>query len=288
MVNETPQSTRNFHLAGIIPVAGQELDFQFPWHDCLQPIAKNYLAIERSVVECAYAGCETIWIVCNDDMQPLIKHRMGDYIEDPYHLEKSKFVKYPSEHRRQIPIFYTPIHPRDRDRRDSYGWSIMHGALTAYIISYKISKWMIPNRYYVSFPYGVYPPEIVKKHRKEISTNKPFFLSHNNLTVKDGEYLGFSMDGNEYKSYVNYVKNSCTGGDKSLTISERWSSRHFSLDKIFKNAIVDKSNVANLNWYFKIDSWESYAEYISSKERVQIMRPSDKMFKKNEYLGVAK
>ena len=64
--------TVSFHLAGIIPIAGQDLDFNMPWHDCLMPIAQNYLAVERAVVECAYAGCETIWVVCHDDMQPLI------------------------------------------------------------------------------------------------------------------------------------------------------------------------------------------------------------------------
>ena len=74
------------HLAGIIPVAGQPLDFNFPWHDCLQPIGKNYLAIERSALECAFAGCDTIWIACNDDMQPLIKSRIGDYVQDPVYI----------------------------------------------------------------------------------------------------------------------------------------------------------------------------------------------------------
>ena len=56
--------TKQFHLAGVVPVASQPLDFNFPWHDCCMPIAPNYLAVERAVVECAYAGCETIWIVC--------------------------------------------------------------------------------------------------------------------------------------------------------------------------------------------------------------------------------
>ena len=32
------QNINSFHLAGIVPVAGQKLDFDFPWHDCLQPI----------------------------------------------------------------------------------------------------------------------------------------------------------------------------------------------------------------------------------------------------------
>ena len=99
------------HLVGVIPVAGFEGDFGFPWHDCLQPIAQNYLAIERSVVECAFAGADTIWIVCNDDMQPLIRHRIGEYVQDPVWLYRS-YEKHPSENQKPIPIFYVPIHPK--------------------------------------------------------------------------------------------------------------------------------------------------------------------------------
>ena len=90
-MNKGSQNLHSFHLAGIVPVAGQKLDFNFPWHDCLQPIGKNYLAVERAVLECAYAGCETIWIVCHDDMQPLIKHRLGEYVLDPVFLQRTRF-----------------------------------------------------------------------------------------------------------------------------------------------------------------------------------------------------
>ena len=67
-MEEGTKNQQAFHLAGVVPVAGPTLDFGFPWHDSMQPIAKNYLAVERAVVECAYAGCETIWVVCNDDI----------------------------------------------------------------------------------------------------------------------------------------------------------------------------------------------------------------------------
>ena len=59
---------KTFHLAGIVPVAGKESDFGFEWSGCMMPIASNYTAVERAVVECAWAGCETIWIICNDDV----------------------------------------------------------------------------------------------------------------------------------------------------------------------------------------------------------------------------
>ena len=38
--------------------------------------------MQKSVHECALAGCNTIWIICNDDIQPLIKSVVGDQIEE--------------------------------------------------------------------------------------------------------------------------------------------------------------------------------------------------------------
>jgi len=40
------EDRKHFHLAGIVPVAGQPLEFNFPWHDCCMPIAPDFLAIE--------------------------------------------------------------------------------------------------------------------------------------------------------------------------------------------------------------------------------------------------
>ena len=138
------KNKNSFYLAGIVPIAGQPLDFNMPWHDCLIPLSQNYLAVERAVVECAYAGCETIWIVCNDDVQPLIRHRLGDYIQDPVWLGR-KLSSTPTAERKEIPIFYVPVHPNDRDKRDCLGWSVLYGALTAYYISKNMSKWMTPD-----------------------------------------------------------------------------------------------------------------------------------------------
>ena len=56
MMEEKPDINKNsFHLAGIIPIAGHKKDFGFQWDNALMPIAENYTAIERCVMECAYA-----------------------------------------------------------------------------------------------------------------------------------------------------------------------------------------------------------------------------------------
>ena len=43
------------NVAGVIPLAGWNNSFDFPWPDYLQPIRQGMLAVERSVYECAYA-----------------------------------------------------------------------------------------------------------------------------------------------------------------------------------------------------------------------------------------
>jgi hypothetical protein len=102
-----------------------------PWSDVMMPIAPNYLAIERSVVECAYAGCETIWIVCSDDIEPLIRHRLGDYIQDPVMLYRFDDFLYDKTLRQKpIPIYYVPISAHDRNHKDSMGWASLLFART--------------------------------------------------------------------------------------------------------------------------------------------------------------
>jgi hypothetical protein len=259
-----------FHLAGIVPVAGQPLDFNMPWHDCLMPIGQDYLAVERAVLECAYAGCETIWVVCNDDMQPLIRYRLGEYINDPVwthrHFEYNK-----KAHQKRISIHYVPIHPRDRKKRDCLGWSVLHGAWTANKISGGLSTWLKPNRFYVAFPYGVYDHWAPRDYRREISTNKQFFFSYNNKTIVDGEYLGFTFDLEDYKKLISEVKAKSTGiyrdeeRKERLSVDERFSYRFFKLEEIFDTLSINNSAIKELPRYNRIDSWESYCNYISEK-----------------------
>ena len=281
-LEQKPVSEMSFHLAGIVPVAGQPLNYKFPWHDSLMPIAPDYLAVERAVVECAYAGCETIWVVCNDDMQPLIRHRLGDVIYDPV-LMGRKFSSIPADERKPITIYYVPIHPKDRDKRDCLAWSVLYGALSAYSISNFISKWVTPDRYYAAFPYGVYEPEILRKHRKAISSRRDFFLSYKDKTVREGEYLGFTFDADGFFRYRDSVRREGTGvrvpgqqgiPTENLPLEKRWSARFFSLDKVFKSAKIEEAIKIELPWYKKIDSWETFCAYAGSPESEKIFRPA--------------
>ena len=283
----------SFHLAGIVPVAGQPLDFKMDWHDSLMPIAPDYLAVERAVFECAWAGCETIWIVANDDMTPLIRHRLGEWVQDPVWIGRS-LDPYPSQTRKQIPIYYVPVRAKDIGKRDCLAWSVLHGAVTAFEVSARLSKWVIPKRNYVAFPYGVYDPEIIREHRKIISNNNSFMLSHNGKTVQDGEYLGFTFDKDDFVNCRREIRkgtgqyNSKVMEDgifprEKLPKEERWSARYFSLDKIFKPVIIDIENKVEVPWYHNIDSWDGYCNYLGSEERKQVERPHPIFMKYHEW-----
>lgn len=267
-----------FHLAGIVPVAGAPLDFEFPWHDSCVPIAPNFLAVERAAIECAYAGCETIWVVCHDDMQPLIRYRLGDYIQDPMWVHNPSVWNSPEDYRKEVPIFYVPVHPKDRDKRDCLSWSVLHGANTAYNTSGQMSKWLTPDRYYVSFPYGVYPPMAVKKYRTSISSDKGFFVSYDDKTVKDGEYLGFTFNSEDYFNFLTTIKTDLIKRSPILD-----PKKDFNLELVFEKAKTDNAEFINLAWYHNIDNWEKYCSYLGSEERKRIKRPYEGIIKYREW-----
>jgi len=256
--------TVGYHLAGVIPVSGLPSDLGMPWDPSLTQVGNKYTAIERSVLDCSQAGCNTIWIVCNDDVQPLIKDRLGDWVYDTRSVEGANKTKRPADIKKRIPIFYTPIHPSDRDRRDSLGWSILHGALTAFLMSSKMSKWLTPDRYFVSFPCGVIPQYSISGNRSMIRSNRPTVVTIRGRSIADGLYLPFTFDAEEYKLYLTEVKQKCTGGNRDLSASERWSSRGFSLKDIFGPISELETNKIEIEKYYPIDNWDNYVVYMRS------------------------
>lgn len=295
--------TRKFHLAGVIPVAGQPLEFNMPWNDCLMPIAADYTAIERAVYECACAGCETIWIVLHKEAQVLIRERIGDWVEDPVwvYFMRNKYDWNPYDKKKEIPIYYVPIHPKDRDKRDCLAWSALYGVNRAYKAAASISQWVIPDKYYICFPYGVHSSyNIRKNYREKIHSHrfKNFYLRHNGETVADGRYLSFTMGTSEFIKYRRIIRGG-TGyrvpgvpyGDGNnftrLPSEEKYSARFFSLKDVFGKANIAKGEIADIWWHYDIDTWNGYSEYMGSQARKWQRRPKG-ILKYHEFNPIAK
>ena len=271
------KSPKGRNVAGVVPISGWNNSFDFPWPDYLQPIRQGMLAIERSIYECAYAGCDSIWVVCNDDVAPIVKKRLGDYVLSPRFFEEKDFVKSKNYHEKWVPIFYTPISQKDRDRRDSLGWSALHGALMAFQMSDKMSQWVLPTKYFVSFPYGLYHTGIARGHRDAIRGPKSFFFSHQGKTVRDGLYLGFTFFPSDWPKFKHHVKDQCTGGSRNIPLRERWSSQHFTLDKIFDVGVISIDKKVEVPEYYDLDTWDSLQAYYRSE--MKIPRPSRQFMK---------
>lgn len=295
------QKRNNFHLAGIIPVAKLPGDFNLPWHESLMPINRDYLAVERSVYECAMAGCETIWIVCHRETTPLIRHRLGDYILDPTlnFVILNRYEERPAERLKRIPIYYLPIHPKDRDIRDGLTWSIIYGFKKAYHISRMFSRWATPSKYYVSFPYSVYTPSFVKDYRSIISSKESIFLkTPEGKTAKDGELAAFTFDSWEYstyrKSFLNAEKLLWKNGSwengkfigEKLPIEERYNGGKIPISTFLESAKITKDNSFTLNWHYDISTWDKYCDYLASEHSKKIKRPKFG-FKYSEFNPIA-
>lgn len=258
------------HLAGIVPVGGQPLDFQMPWDDSMIPIAPNYLAVERAVFQCALAGCETIWVVAHKGVQPLLRKRVGDIIIDP----ESTFAHFSNfKSLKEISIYYVPIHPRDREKRDCLGWSALYGADSAYRISNFISKWIAPEKFFVSFPYGIIDNESIKDNRRFLATTGNVTFMSNGKTVKDNLHLPFTFDANDFFKCRDMVKHR-----QAREWGDNRKGKYYDLSMVFSELNTNDAHKVETAWFHDISSWEKYKNYMSSAECGIYTRP-DTLFK---------
>ena len=72
--------SEHVHVAGIVPLANLETDYALDVPVCMLPLNAGFTAIQKSVFECAIAGCDTIWIVANDDLAPIVRKTVGEWV----------------------------------------------------------------------------------------------------------------------------------------------------------------------------------------------------------------
>ncbi len=278
-LRNTKVQTKN--LVGVIPVAGQQSrDFDQPWPDCMMPIAPNFNLIEAAVVECAWAGCKSIWIVVNDDFAPIVRKRLGDYAGDPVWHHRP-FNPNPHQNKKRIPIFYTAVPMKHRNKRDSQAFSVVHGALTAFKMMSSLSNWTTPSRYYVRFPHSYFPPWQLREHRRLLSGDKNCYLTFRGNGVKEGNLCSFTFDKEDWLEFRRVIRKG-TGlrppgttheDGLKLPIEERWSARWFKPEDVFKPLNYEDSNQIEIEDFFSVRSWSEYCTFIGRSEMLQIKKP---------------
>lgn len=238
-----------------------------PWQDGLMPVAQNTTIAERAVLECLYAGCSSIVVVCDEDMQPLLKMRIGEFGLVP-HFHKNERPQF----YKRCAIYYVSLHPKDLKRAGTV-WDILWGALSSNYLCHKFSDWLRPLKFYVAFPYSVIPYEQAALQRKCLRSRKNLLFSYQGKTVRDNEYLGFSFDNYDLMVFLQKIKeienewrSKYNQAGKKINYG-KMPTKNVSLEQIFGLARYPSDVVQELDWYYRLDSWEQYCRYLGSEER---------------------
>jgi hypothetical protein len=282
MENDTEIKGKANNLVGIIPISGHDsFDFEQPWPNCMMPIGPAYSLLEAAVVECAYAGCKSIWIVVNDDVGPLIRKTLGNWCGDPVWAWRT-MDPVPNESKRKIPIYYTSVNPKDRHKRDCLSWSVIHGALTAFKVFNQLSAHMTPSKYYVSFPHGFFPAYQLREHRKIISSSQNCHITTQGESIKDGRFTSFTFGKEEWLDFRRVIRTgtgrrvpgSNIDDDLMLPPEERWSARYFPPEKVFNPLNIEESHEIAVENYFDIRTWQEYTDFIAASRNFSMRKPS--------------
>ena len=267
-------------MPAIVPVAGMNSEFGMEWDSSLIPVSPNYTALEAAVYECLHAGCNSVWIVANDDVAPLLRHRLGEYATDIDSIQRGKFATFGNTKHLEVPIYYVPIHPKHRDKVDNYAWSVIYGANVAYWIHTKFSRWVRPDQYYVSFPMGMMDPKEVLGHRSLLRKNAPFYFSYKGQTVKDGLPLSFVLDPQEWRRAKHVITTNASVWKapeegmptEKLPREERLVSLSYGLDEVFGGG--PEGTIQEMKSFYDLTTWPGYVKFISSPEGARTKRPN--------------
>jgi len=269
------------NMPAIVPVAGMSTDFGMEWDASLIPVAPNYTALEATVYECLHAGCSSIWIVANDDVAPLLRHRLGEWSTDIDSIQRGTYVRFGTEKHQEVPIYYVPIHPRHRGKIDNYAWSAIYGVNVAYWVMSKMGRWSQPHQYYISFPMGMLDPKEVLKHRSQIRKNPRLYFSHEGKTVKDGVPLSFVLDPEEWRrAKRKIVTNSAVWKapeegpypTEKLPPEEQLVSLSYGLADVFGDG--DDAPIQEMKSFYDLTNWDGYVKFISSELGKKTKRPN--------------
>ena len=241
------------NLAGIIPVAGYATDIDLPWHHVTMPFDKNKVLIQNSVYTCAMAGCRSIWIICNDDIQPLIKSIVGDQIQDPVYKFRS-FTKFAGDHKKTIPVFYVPVPIRDRQRRDNIAWSAIYGCLLSNKIFGQLSTYVAPDQFFISWPYAMLDSSAFREHRPSIQ-KKSMLFDCGGKNIFTGDFLPVVCNIEEIKKIKKY----CYGLQNPYGANQLLSELepHELFAELRKTEIVE----VECN-YTRVASWADYCSLL--------------------------
>lgn len=286
----------SFNMAGIIVISGQQQpDFKFPVHPCLFPVSENYSLIDNAIIECAALGCSSIWIVSDRSIEPLLKYKIKNFVIDPMRSivshEQMQYMDIEPKRPNQfyLPVYYIPVKPEDIDKRDSLSYNAMTAAEHAIQIGKSLSRYTIPDAFYVCSPYKIYDIWSFSQIKAKIAnSNTNFCIRYDDKTYRNGLYTGFTFQPRDMGSIRQDVFKKSTGlydmsepyvetikgvqpfrSNKKLPPEDRYSARFFTPGEVFNMIDQERSTIYfDIEEYYEIFSFEDYQNYCASGFKV--------------------
>ena len=103
---------------------------------------------------------------------------------------------------------------------------------------------------------------------KQINKPRPFFASCEGKTFKDGEYLPFTFDAEDFiAARKKFRKSEIRSQDKDknpIPANKKWSGRNFTHDFVFGDVKEEEAHIMELPWYYDISSWDKLKKWLNS------------------------
>jgi hypothetical protein len=148
-------------------------------------------------------------------------------------------------------------------------------------VANKISKWLVPEKYFVSFPMSAHDIYSLREYRREIANPKVnFFLTYNDKNVKGQLPLSFTMTGEDFIQCRRKINQLTTREflppspgekypSKRLPLAERWSAKNFNFNQVFSEVNEIDSHSVELEWAYDMSTWEGYRAFLGSEKVIE-------------------
>jgi hypothetical protein len=205
------------------------------------PVTDDLLLIEKSVMECALMGCNTIWIMCDKKVGKFLKMRIGEWVFSP--------------NNKIIPIHYAKVDSTNDIQKKTLSYEILYGMLISFWAYRKISLWTVPTQYYLSFPTSIYPVDNLRtcwKFSRKYDAH--FALEFGGKTFYNREVATKRREEN----------------DKNL----------IQLEEIFSFTEYENEQkmIIELPFLYKLDNWQGYMKFFSDEEKRSMIERDKKVF----------
>lgn len=241
---------------GIVDACSTYDSLNPPLHHCMTRIAPDMTLIQSAIKQCTSVGCGSIWICCDESFQPLIKKTVGDFTKDPKNVAKSMFTKYPKDNQVDVPIYYYLIHPKDRLKRNGPVWNPINTMLMIYHFSKSISRWTIPDKYFITRPSSFVSSGCLLQNRELFSSKYNVMMTYSGHSFLTDDDLPFTLDSEQIVNIIYNLKNN--SAFKSLT--------DIKFSDIIEYLNVDEYKKIELEKYFPCRTWEEYKNLIKNYE----------------------